>query len=125
MGIRGQGLFEGSYYRIRSEARRALPWLFANIDEAAGERLGDFGLCGGGAAGFELDRADPALGTPSTAVLVASSEGTHSDHFVAVFEELLTHYSTVPGVSPQQLVRADIVFYELPVVTGEGRCSPP
>jgi hypothetical protein len=53
-------------------------------------------------------------------VLVASSEG-HSDNFVAVFEELLTHVSTtVPGTSPQQLVRADIIFYELPVVTGEG-----
>lgn len=53
-------------------------------------------------------------------MLVASSEG-HSDNFVAVFEELLTHVSTtVPGTSPEQLVRADIVFYELPVTGAEG-----
>jgi hypothetical protein len=35
-----------------------------------------------------------------------------SDKFVAVFEELLTTYSTIPGTEPSELVRADIVFFE-------------
>ena len=34
----------------------------------------DFGLSGGGAAGFELDRADQDLGTPDNAVVLARSE---------------------------------------------------
>ena len=39
-----------------------------------GHVLGDYGLSGGGAAGFELDRADPMLGTPDNAVILARSE---------------------------------------------------
>ena len=36
-------------------------WMFDGIE---GDVIGDYGLSGGGAAGFELDRADPDLGTP-------------------------------------------------------------
>jgi hypothetical protein len=49
--------------------------------------LGDFGLSGGGAAGYELDRADRRLGTPDHAIVVASSEGHNPDTFVLVPEE--------------------------------------
>ena len=37
-----------------------------------------FGECGavlGAAGGFEIDRADPALGTPASAVRLASAKG--------------------------------------------------
>ena len=60
----GQGLFEGSYYRRRPEADDPrVAWMFAGIDDTL---LGDFGFSGGGAAGFELDRADPASARPRT-----------------------------------------------------------
>ena len=51
------------------------------------EIIGDFGLIGGGAAGLELDRADPALGTPPHALVVARSEGL-TDTYLLVNEEL-------------------------------------
>ena len=56
VGFSGQGLFEGSYYRRQPGADdpRAA-WILAGVDEAV---IGDFGLSGGGAAGFEVDRAD-------------------------------------------------------------------
>ena len=44
-----------------------------------GAPLGDGGSVLGGPAGFEIDRADPALGTPPDAVVVASaSEFSHA-----------------------------------------------
>ena len=83
-------------------------WIFAGIDD---EIIGDFGLSGGGAAGFELDRADPELGTPPNAMVLARSEG-HQRHFVVVPEELLTHVTTVNGERPKALIRAEIVYFE-------------
>lgn len=76
-------------------------------------QLGDFGLSGGGAAGFELDRADTKLGTPQNAVVLARSMG-HSDTFIPVYEEMLTHVSTESGLQPEDLVHADIVIFETP-----------
>ena len=73
--------------------------------------IGDFGLSGGGAAGFELDRADFALGTPPNALILARSEA-HQRHFVVVPEELLTHVTTVTGERPKALIRAEIVYFE-------------
>jgi len=70
-------------------------------------------LCGGGAAGFELDRADTRLGTPEEAVVLASSE-QHGDDFILVPEEMLTHITTLPGVPSDELIRADIVWFETP-----------
>lgn len=109
VGFSGQGLFEGSYYRRMPGADdpRAA-WI---MDGVEGEILGDFGLSGGGAAGFELDRADPVLGTPPNAVILARSE-QHQSHFVAVPEELLTHRATVTGETPAALIRAEIVYFE-------------
>ncbi len=109
IGFSAQGLFEGSYYRrLPASEDPAFAWMWDGI---AGETLGDFGLSGGGAAGFELDRADPALGTPPNAVILARSEG-HQKHFVAVPEELLTHVTTASGERPKALVRGEIVYFE-------------
>lgn len=109
IGFSGQGLFEGSYYRRMPGAddpRTA--WIMEGVE---GEILGDFGLSGGGAAGFELDRADLVLGTPPNAVILARSE-QHQSHFVTVPEELLTHRATVTGEKPAALIRAEIVYFE-------------
>jgi N,N-dimethylformamidase len=111
VGFSAQGLFEGSYYRRgpgADDPRAA--WILDGVKDAV---IGDFGLSGGGAAGFELDRADPALGTPAGALVVASSEG-HGPSFIVVPEELLSHLSTVSGEKPARLLRADMTYAELP-----------
>ena len=104
VGFWAQGLFKGSYYRRMPDAAdRRARWIFDAIE---GDIIGDFGLSGGGAAGFdELDRADLALGTPPNALILARSEG-HQRHFVVVPEELLTHVTTVTGERPKALIRA-------------------
>ena len=111
VGFSAQGLFEGSYYRRQPGADdpRAA-WILEGVKDAV---IGDFGLSGGGAAGFELDRADSALGTPDGAIVVASSEG-HGPSFIPVPEELLSHLATVSGEKPARLLRADMTYAELP-----------
>lgn len=111
VGFSAQGLFEGSGYR-RTETSFASEhaWVFDGVTE---ELLGDYGFSGGGAAGFELDRADFSLGTPDNTVVLARSEG-HGPSFMVVPEEVLSHIATVSGEPPKDLVRAEIVHARLP-----------
>lgn len=91
VGFTAEGGFEGSYYvRTPASYRDDLAFLFEGISSS--ERIGDFGLSGGGAAGFEIDQAAGDLGTPDFARVVAFSEG-HGPSFHTTFEELL-----LPGV---------------------------
>ena len=109
VGFSSQGLFEGSHYRrLPASFDPGMAWVFDGVE---GEVLGDFGLSGGGAAGFELDRADRRLGTPPNVVILARSEA-HQAHYVAVPEELLSHVNTVTGEAPRDLIRAEIVYFE-------------
>ena len=111
VGFSGQGLFEGTYYRLLPPAREARhAWMFAGVE---GETIGDYGLSGGGAAGFELDRADPALGTPDGTAILAVSEDPPAS-FVAVPEELLSHVNTVNGEKAQALKRGEIIYFDTP-----------
>lgn len=110
VGFTAQGRFEGSYYRRTEESYAAdLAWIFAGVE---GESLGGFGFSGGGAAGFELDRADPVLGTPPNVRLLARSEG-HQAHFGVTLEDLLvpTAYA-LPTNMPDPLIRSDMVYFE-------------
>lgn len=112
VGFSAQGTFFGTHYR-RTAASYSNPdvaFLFEGIDDGI---LGDFGLCGGGAAGFEIDRFDPELGSDPDIIVVASSEG-HGDEFTLVPEERLTHITNWPGVPERELVRADMVYQEQP-----------
>ena len=113
VGFTAQGNFVGSYYRVLPEAKDArVSWMFNGV---ADELIGDFGLSGHGAAGFELDRADKKLGTPRHAVVVARSENHPPDApWVLVPEEQLTHLVTVPGRPAKELIRADMTFFETP-----------
>ncbi len=111
VGFSGQGLFEGTHYRLLPPARDPrYSWIFAGV---AGETIGDYGLSGGGAAGFELDRADPTLGTPEGTAILAVSEDPPAS-FVAVPEELLSHVNTVNGEKAQALKRGEIIYFETP-----------
>ncbi|MGI9420894.1 MAG: N,N-dimethylformamidase beta subunit family domain-containing protein [Geminicoccaceae bacterium] len=111
VGFSAQGQFEGSCYRRKVSADDPdVGWIFSGIDD---EILGDFGLSGGGAAGFELDRADPRLGTPDNVRVLASSEG-HGESFVLVPEERLTHITNWPDQPEDALLRADMVYFDVP-----------
>jgi len=108
VGFSGQGLFEGTHYRRQPESYDpAHAWMFAGVE---GDIFGDYGLSGGGAAGFEFDRADADLGTPPGTVILARSENPPASVTV-VMEELLSHISTVNGERPSALKRAEIVYF--------------
>lgn len=112
VGFSAQGQFEGSYYRRQVSADDPeVGWVFAGIEDD--EVLGDFGLSGGGAAGFELDRSDVRLGTPENVRVLARSEG-HGESFVLVPEEHLTHITNWPDEPVQDLLRADMVYFDVP-----------
>lgn len=107
VGFSAQGNYEGSFYRRQAGSfdTRAS---FAFQGISAEELIGDFGFFGGGAAGFELDRADVTLGTPDHALILATS-GMHGEMYRHVNEELLRQVSHRPSA---EVLRSDIVFFE-------------
>jgi N,N-dimethylformamidase len=113
VGFTAQGNFVGSYYRRREDALSSrAAWILEGV---ADEKIGDFGLSGHGAAGFELDRADHRLGTPAHAIVLAQSEGHKPEApWVLVPEEQLTHLVTWAMEPAPKLIRADMTFFEAP-----------
>jgi len=112
VGFSAQGFdVSAPYHRLPDSFDKRAAFIFEGIDKD--EVIGDFGLIGGGAAGLEIDRADPALGTPPHTLVLATSLGGHTDVYLVVCEELLV---TVPGLggTENELVRADMVFFETP-----------
>ena len=111
VGFTSQGNFEGTHYRRTEESRAPdLAWIFDGVE---GDVLGDFGFSGGGAAGYELDRADVRLGSPENVRVLAQSED-HPSHFVLVPEELLTHLTTWAQKPIDELIRADMIYFDVP-----------
>ena len=111
VGFCVQGLFEGSYYtRTPAAADPDVSWIFDGVTE---ERIGDYGLSGGGAAGFELDQAAPDLGTPDYIKIVAVSEG-HGPTFKTTPEEILTWTLSAGNARAYEGVRAHMVYGAAP-----------
>jgi N,N-dimethylformamidase len=108
VGFISEGFDLSAFYR-RTEASNdsRAAFIFDGID---GDIIGDFGLQGGGAAGIEIDHADTNLGTPTHALILASSEG-HTEAFRLVNEEMSI---TVPTVTApvEARIQADMVFFE-------------
>lgn len=110
-GFIAEGFDISSYYKRQPDSfDPGASWIFEGVGKE--ERIGDFGLVGGGAAGLELDIYDQELGSPSHAYLLASSEN-HTDVYLQVVEEL---YFNVPGMGGTENpnVRADMVYYKTP-----------
>jgi N,N-dimethylformamidase len=106
VGFVGQGFDRSSYYRrLPASHDPRAAFIFEGITD---EIIGDFGLIGGGAAGIELDRTDPLLGTPANALVLARSEN-HTGNYLPTVEELLINYVNQAEISP---VAAEMVFYE-------------
>ncbi len=95
--------------------RRVLPpdldsqWGFVFDGIAADEIIGGAGLLLGGAAGNEIDRADPSCGTPPETVVLATSTG-HSDAYQLAIEDMPRALPGKSGGTEQPLVRADITM---------------
>lgn len=110
IGFAAQGFDHSSYYRCTQERHNPrAKFIFENVED---EIIGDFGLIGGGAAGMEIDRFDPHLGSPRHALVVASSEKHTAAHVVAV-EDIFNNYLGTDG-EQNSLVRADATFFETP-----------
>jgi N,N-dimethylformamidase len=105
-GFTAEGVDVATYFRrLPASYTKAAAWIFDGIDE---EIIGDFGLDGGGAAGYEYDRYDPRLGTPDGTLLLAASEG-HDDTNIQVVEEVLFNMEGLGGTQ-NPLVRADMTY---------------
>jgi N,N-dimethylformamidase len=99
---------ESTYFVQMPDARDPrVAFIMEGVD--ADERIGDFGLVGGGAAGIELDRYDLNLGTPPETLLLAYSEG-HSDNYVRVVEDIFINVPMLNGTMDPD-VRGDIVYF--------------
>ena len=110
-GFTAQGFDISSYYERKPDShKKEVAWIMRGVGKT--EKIGDFGLIGGGAAGLELDRVDTGLGTPPSTYLLASSVN-HTDIYLVVNEEILINY---PGLGGQEnpLVRADMAFFPTP-----------
>ena len=111
VGFSGQGKFESTFYRrLPASFDPSVAWIFAGAED---EVIGDYGLSGNGAAGFEMDRADATQGTPANTVVLARAEQPPAS-FVAVPEELLSHVNTLSGDPVGEVMKAEMVYFETP-----------
>lgn len=102
------------YRRMPDGEDPRVAWMFEGI--AAGEMIGDFGARNGGAAGLEIDRADPELGSPPDMLLVASADRIGYGGMPAP-EEFRTFHRGLDGEQNSR-VRADLVYF--PTANGGG-----
>jgi N,N-dimethylformamidase len=110
-GFASEG-YSGSYWyeRMPDASHPAVAWIFDGVE--GDDRIGDFGLVGGGASGQEIDRADVALGTPPGTFLVASAY--HQDDSYKVVPEEIEFMFDGLGGTEHPNVRADMTYFETP-----------
>lgn len=110
-GMTSQGFDMSTFYeRTEQSHDPRAEFIFEGI--TSDEKIGDFGIIGGGAAGWEIDRADLDLGTPPHALVVArATEFSANYHWM---KEELTHTHDAITGETCPLVRCDMVFYETP-----------
>ena len=112
VGFTAQGIFVGMpYNRVCHDPK--FDWVFEGIE---GDVLGDFGFSGNGAAGYELDRVDPALSddlnlAEGTGITVLAHSYDTANDFMLVPEEQLTHLTNLSGGPEAQAKRADMVYF--------------
>ena len=105
VGFAAQGFGRAApYQRTHLEPERT-DWIFDGVQS---DVVGAHGV-GGGAAGQEIDRFDPNLGSPDHAVVVA----TATDHDPSMLRTKEEFHVTVSDASAMSAVRADMVFYEI------------
>jgi len=100
----------GYYRRTPDSTDPRAAFIFEGIGRD--EAIGDFGFVGNGASGSEIDAADPRLGTPAHALVVARSEG-HSASTLLCPDEIGFTHTALDGVQNPR-VSADMTFFETP-----------
>jgi N,N-dimethylformamidase len=87
-------------------------FIFAGVGED--EAIGDFPnlIQDYGAAGYEIDRADSALGTPSSALILATASGFSDD--AQVVAEQISYMDALQSRATSPLVRCDMVLLDYP-----------
>ena len=109
IGFAGEGPYWGKAYRRAPGADD--PRVSFIFDGVAEEVLGDFGLSGGGAAGFEIDRTEPRLGTPANTIVLASAKDFPSGFWLTM-EEWLAEETTWAGPPSDELLRSDMIYFD-------------
>lgn len=100
-----------TYYEPLPDSRDPrIAWMMEGLEDD--DRIGDFGLVHGGAAGLEIDRYDVTQGTPPHTLILASSVG-HDASAMLVPEELMFAHPAGNG-EESPLVRADITYFTTP-----------
>ncbi|KAA8642411.1 hypothetical protein EYZ11_009917 [Aspergillus tanneri] len=117
LGSDACGMGQGCGYGIVPEARNnpTLSFLFQGprLGDPRVNVIGDFGLVQGAASGDEIDRLDYSLGTPSNAIMVATTKlaGGHSDNYGLFNEEILFPMVNTTGTTSDK-VRSDLVYFK-------------
>ncbi|KIW14986.1 hypothetical protein PV08_07773 [Exophiala spinifera] len=108
IAFNGEGTGPGvPYKRTEGGEAAALKWMFEGVPD--GELIGEYGL-GGGASGDEVDSFDLACGSPTNAVVVATSTG-HPDDFGIAPE--CTGFPIINTLGTQtDEIRSDMVYYD-------------
>jgi N,N-dimethylformamidase len=111
VGMASQGWDEKAPGYVRTTAGHGsdVAWIFDGIQ---GDRFGAEGLVMGGAAGDEIDRYDPLLGSPPNGVVVATSTG-HSRFYKLVHEDQLMSMEHRNGEHDAD-VRSDVTLTPWP-----------
>ena len=112
IGFAAQGFDRGAgYVRTPESLDPRAAFVFEGVE---GDEFGNIPalVLGFGAAGYELDRAEPALGTPAHAMVLATAK-SFSDDYQAVIEEEVASHPWTGGLSSPK-VRADVVYCEYP-----------
>ncbi len=111
-GMSSEGFDISSYYSRTPESNDPrVAWAFEGIEYD--EKLGNFGLVGGGAAGTELDIVDTLLGSPPHTLVVATSAGRHTEAYLLVMEDFGFNQQGLDGTQHPR-VRSDIAYHETP-----------
>jgi N,N-dimethylformamidase len=111
-GMSSEGFDISSYYSRTYESKDPrISWAFDGIDYD--EKIGNFGLVGGGAAGTELDIVDTMLGSPPHTLVGATSAGRHTEAYLLVMEDYGFSQQGIDGTQHPR-VRSDIAFHETP-----------
>ncbi len=104
VGMAGQGFSQApGFHRLTDSYDPRAEFIFEGV--GVNEVIGDFGLNLRGAGGFEFDRIDRAEGTPSDALLLASTIGPPETYYRAMEHGV--------GRGPHDpLVRGDMTYFE-------------
>lgn len=110
VGMVADGWDRGAGYRLTDAARD--PRVAFAFEGVHGDVLGAPCDAHPGAAGQEVDAADPELGTPDHALVIASSTMLGAGYYLAPEEVVFLHSATTGDVNAR--VRADLTFFETP-----------